>query len=958
MDFETISQHNLVINVSDSSSEIHNRRQVTATLQIRVVDIQDSVDYTAEAKIINAYIASPANPAGVAGLPHKSALEIRLVYKNGSSVLITAESHRYTLDDVSKSNNLFRVITIDGTPFVVANSDGMAGFGELLVHVTNVQTLEVNVTVVGDRSFSAKALLYPEIPGASEVSELKQIIPGIYQRVLVTVLLDLTNGDQVDVSNLINTTFAFANAQQFGGSFAFGPSPQNLFSISGHGLSGIVSLQVTFAQSLSANVNLALSSSILEIVGITRFGLKQVNATLSGFSGVTTALPFAELKMSDGSIHLLDNFTMYSGLLTFRSSDVAAASVDLNSGVVTLLSDSRSIVTITATALSNTSVTATIAFYCNLLPGIGEVDIGASEGSAIPSLIANDIWRMPIRINAGALGILAVHVKISFSTSDLRLDNVVTDLPYSVSGNMLNIFGPLQESKALSDTIAEAFFTSLRSGVPRVNLSFSRTVDKELRSVPTKLVTSCSNVVLGDIDLDCSFDIVDVAFIIAYTASSKTEFTDSRGTEMKAVSSSQKSAMDVNWNELVEDDDAVFLSFIYLEKAKFVTSLNYQLPNHEESSSDKCGLQLAVKLANKDGTATLPSQAEAYFLFSHSSEDIAQTLIQTIFILGTKINVEGSSPVEGLIKADYQNEKFLIAADNSALEASEIGVSIVQYVFLKGQKYVASMFMASDLMSTGELDASWISNQASKGFTPQRKLHLLESTERCHDPLVTMNMMITFAGDYDTIVKGKEEEFEKHCVDTLSGYYPEAIISDCKVSKGSIMASFNMTVPESKRNATVAKVWDDVVKGMTLDFNGETITTLPRMQIDGQVFFKEPVATPQDQNRMSVVIIVVACVAAFVVILIAVIIVYIVCRRKRSVRVKVIPSPPGTPDTSVESEKGREHLEHESKYMASVPRWDADSPQFKRPTPLPFSDIVEPAFEEEEDEQILDVQVT
>ena len=964
LDFETINQHNLEITVSDNSLTVRNRKQVTVTLQIRVTNIQDSVDYTAEVQMINPYIASPVNPAGVAGIPGKSALEVHLVYKNGSLINITKESHRYSLDGVTKSNDLFHIETIDGTPFVVANGNGMSGMGKLLVHVTNVQTIEVNVTVVGNSSFSAKVLPFPEVPNALEVRELKQIIPGIYQRVLVKAVLTLTNGDQVDVSNSINTSFVLTNAQQVGASFEFGPIPQNVLSISGRSSSGIVSLQVTFAHALSVSIDLSLSSSILEIIAITRFGLKQVNTTLSGFPGITTASPFAEMKMKDGSIHLLDNFTMYSGLLSFGSSDPAAASVDSVSGEVTLMSDSHSMISITATALSNASVTAVVAFYCNLLPGVGEADIGAIQGPAIPSLTANGIWRMPIRLNPGALGILAVHVEVSFSAIDIRLDSIATDLPYSVSENKLTIFGPLGESKALSEDVAEVVFTSLRNGVPQVSLSSFATVDKELRSVPSKPETSCSNVVLGDVNLDCSFDIIDVAFITAYVASSKTGFTDSLGTKMKTLSSSQKSTMDVNWNEAIEDEDAFFLSFIFLEKAKFVLELNYQLPNHEKSSSDKCDLQLEVKLANKDMTTALPPQAEASFLFSHSSANVAQELSQTVFTSGTKIDVENSSPVRGIVKAVYDNERFLVASNKSSLEASDVGVSIVQVVSFNGQKLISSMFLASDVVSLGELDSAWVRTQAINGFKAQRKVQFSESTETCKSPLVTMNMKIIFDGEYDKIVKGKEKDFEAYCLSKLTTYYPDATITGCKVSKGSIVVAFNMTVPESKRNATVAKVWDDVINGMTLDFNGETITTLPRMLVDGKEFSTETVEAPRDENRIPVTIVIIASVAVFVVIFIAVVFIYIICRRKRSV-VKVSPSPPGTPETSVQSEEGIEYLEHESKYMthssnpslASLPRFAAESPEFKRPMPLPFADVVEPAFEEKE-EQILDTQVS
>ena len=184
LDFETISQHNLVISISDNSANANDRKHTTAHLEVRVINVEDSLPYTAEVEMLQTYIASPTNPAGLAGITSRSALEIRLLYANGTTMDITNESHRYILDDVSKSNSLFSVVVTDGLPFVVANNNGLSGSGKLLVHVTNVKTIEVNVTVIGSIKLSMKAVSYPEIPGTSDVAELKQVIAGHFQRVL------------------------------------------------------------------------------------------------------------------------------------------------------------------------------------------------------------------------------------------------------------------------------------------------------------------------------------------------------------------------------------------------------------------------------------------------------------------------------------------------------------------------------------------------------------------------------------------------------------------------------------------------------------------------------------------------------------------------------------------------------------------------------------------------------
>ena len=949
LDFETINQHNLEVTVTDNSPVSSNRRTVTTNLEIRVLNVDDSEMYTAKARVIQSFIASPVNPAGLAGIPDRAALEIILVYENGTEVDITMEGNRYTLDDSSKSNNLFSAVD-NGVPYVVANDAGLAGIGQLLVHVTNVNSVEVNVTVVGSINLAVKAVPYPDVPDDSELTELKQIIPGQFQRVLLKVLLGLTNGQTVDVSTLANTSFALTNAQQVGGTFEFGPAPRNLFSIEGNGLSGIVSLQAEFARSLSASVDLTLSSTVLNAVAIIRFGLEGVNTTLSGIAKTTTS-PFAEVVMEDGSTHLINNFTRYSGLVGFTSSDPAAAEIHSSSGEVTLVADSSSRVTITATLIGNSSVTKEFAFYCNLKPNVGEIDVGAQEGAAIPSLGEGDTWKMPIRVNPGTLGILAVHVEIQFSANDLSVDAVTTDLPYTVVGSAISIFGPLMESKALSENVGEVAFTSKISGIPQVNVAFFRTVNKELSPIPpTDVATPCSEKHLGDINLDCTFDIVDVAFISGYiTASSKSQFTE----EMKT-------RMDVTWNEAIENNDAIFLSLIYLEKAKFVTELNYQIPTSGGQSTDRCGLEFAVKLANKDGSAVSSPQTEIYFLFSQPSETFRAQFEGTSFTAGTKLPVDGALSVDGLIQASYESGKYVIAATESELESSDVGVSILQEVPFDGMKHVVSMFLTSSLVSDVSV-ATWVKNQPS--FTPQRQLHISESTATCNDPLVTFPVEITFQGDYDELVKGREQQFQSQCEIKLSEMYPDATVSDCIARKGSIVASFNMTVPESKREAVVDKLWEDVKEGLKFEFNGETLTTLPIMKVDGETRKVEP--APEDELRMPVYIIAAACVGAFVLILIFVIVLYCVCQKKRET--KINPTPPETPDLYSDNEKGKERPSVDAKYAMTSKSEECSvhsstgshrSPsKFRHATPLAFTEIVEPAFEERE-EQLPDCEVT
>lgn len=79
------------------------------------------------------------------------------------------------------------------------------------------------------------------------------------------------------------------------------------------------------------------------------------------------------------------------------------------------------------------------------------------------------------------------------------------------------------------------------------------------------IVFFCLNKILGDVDVDCMFDIVDVVFISVYIiVFLKFWFID----EMRKC-------MDVDWNGVIEVNDVFFLLLIYLKSVKFVIELIY-----------------------------------------------------------------------------------------------------------------------------------------------------------------------------------------------------------------------------------------------------------------------------------------------------------------------------------------------------------------------------------------------
>ena len=897
MDYETAQTYDLHITVTDKAPIVNQRLTGTARVTFKVINVEDSDDYNAEVTMSQPRISSPANAAFWAGIPSSSPLEIKLVHKaNSQTTDITNDTVRVSFDTSSKSNNLFTVSYKHGIPHVEANKVGATGRGTLIVHIQNVGNVEVNITLVGVRLIELKLLPYPQIQGAPEITELKQISPGHYQQSVIHVTALLSDGFTVDVSESVNTSFNVLNSQEFPGAFKFGPSPKNLFTLEGDGLNGTISLQASFAIHTKGTANVTLSSKVSRVVKILTFNFQGINTTLRGLVGSTKAYPIANLETDDGSQLTVTNFTRNAGLITFSSSDPSLASIDPNSGVVTLLGESHYQVTITATASDDALVKSSVAFFCNLEPNIGHVDIGAIDGPYIPSLKLSDTWNLPVRVNPGASGLLAIHVKINYTKTQLSFASISTSLSYSVLDDSIHIFGAVETPK--STDVAQIVFVVQKEGVPNVGVSFFRTVDTALKTVPGKSTESCSKKILGDINQDCTFDIVDVAYIKCYISSSNTGFTDSQGPKMKSATSYQKGIMDVNLNKRIDNSDASLLSNVYLGNAFFIKELSLSVPHHLKNSSDACNLDFTVKLVDKRGDNVKSPEVEVYFDIAHSTNEVHAQFKKTEFIPKTKkILKDGSIFFGGLIKATYDNSRglFAISSSESELQVNDLGVSVVQVVSKsEGVKHVIPMFSISSKPTyNGKLDISLESDgrlQAKSGYSPQRLLYVPESKERCKDPTTTVNVEIIFIGDFTILVLGREKEFEKDVNKTLSALYVYAIFKNFTFREGSIVTNFDMTTPKSNMDPTLAKMWNDVKEGIEVSSNGHVVKTKPIMKVDKEDYTKGK-AEPTDDGGVPMYIIITAIVAAVLFVILLLVIGYCIWKKNR----KINPSRPHTP---------------------------------------------------------------
>lgn len=429
---------------------------------------------------------------------------------------------------------------------IKANSAGLLGRGVLIVRVHNIYNVRVTVNVVGYSSLQLTAVPYPTIEGSNAtLTSLKRIGShhGNVQLAALKLCLILTDRSTVDVSTMTSTSFrVLSNDVRV--KVSVGSIPKNVLFVDRTSTSGDMNFRGQFCGKESGNLVLEVSTEVItvnEILAVEIIGLK--NETLLGSALSTQAQVEVDFVMNDSSVLRVQNFSAFSGLVTFEISHGGAASVDRVTGVITLLSDYHDVVTVTVTPLQGLEERTYAHFYCNTVPPVGGVDIGQEYGPAIPALIANQRVTLPVRVNPGKSKLLAFDLKIFFDDGQVRFVELKRSSAHYHTKGQLHIADVVNPDDA-SPRVADLVFDSLVDGVPSIQASVNMLIDERLGSIGnfTPAVKSCNALPLGDANADCVFDIRDAAFTMAYGLAQEKDFvgefeqTMSKSTTDKMVS--------------------------------------------------------------------------------------------------------------------------------------------------------------------------------------------------------------------------------------------------------------------------------------------------------------------------------------------------------------------------------------------------------------------------------------
>ena len=132
----------------------------------------------------------------------------------------------------------------------------------------------------------------------------------------------------------------------------------------------------------------------------------------------------ASVFFEDGT--QINDITMFSNdireeLLTFTLLPDNVGSVDVRTGSITI---SRSHYDLVGFVASIGAVNRKVTFAANLEPSVGELDIGAADGVAIPPVDVNDTFTVDVRVNTDGSAIEVSDVVLTYDKTALELVSV------------------------------------------------------------------------------------------------------------------------------------------------------------------------------------------------------------------------------------------------------------------------------------------------------------------------------------------------------------------------------------------------------------------------------------------------------------------------------------------------------------------------------------------------------
>ena len=479
----------------------------------------------------------------------------------------------------------------------------------------------------------------------------------------------------------------------------------------------------------------------------------------------------------------------------------------------------------------------------------------------------------------------------SYDKGIVRYDSASSDLIAIPESGTVRLIGLVKTNSKMTGIpkIADLTFTGLFSTSTSMTSKNVTIADKAGKEIPTKAKgPACAAVFLGDVNKDCSVNILDAALIQTYARESLTNFASPIGKAIQNdLSSVQKSAMDVDKNSVVDSHDAFSLLNVLVGYSRLISSFTVQPP-----LAPSCDLVISASLKNKDQTAATNTRAFVVMAYKDSTFNAELTASG---LTGAKSFTLSSGAyrygrVFELTKAS--NGNFEMNGVKPKLTKNGVGVTLVIVTSTSTGSKVASSFIKPATISgskTSVTIATGITLDVFDSFRPQTSANFTSQNNLCTSQTVTKRMSLKFNADFSKVV-GKEAKFISEFKTFFESKYKTSsrpvAVSGVTIKAGSIIVDFNVTVIQSQENSLIDDVSNDVKSGLTFTFESNNMVAHQTLKVDGQEKIPPPKAATSDSKKTLIIILVIVAFILLVFIAVAI----FVCYRKKRLRSEKVRS--------------------------------------------------------------------
>ena len=522
----------------------------------------------------------PTDPAAVIGVPTSADVTVTLEYENGTSADFTLDERTVYDAQSGDPSDLFALVVEETGVTVVATGKGV-GTAALNVSFEHTDvTASISVVVVEHAGFVLDAHPWPTYPGSAAVSKttLKQLEgTGAYQQAVLELRCVLSDGFEIDVS-----------AHPAVGYVAAGTA---LAVVATHRISpvepGSATISASLAGATSAPLPILVTSAPVTIVGLTT----SFPSTFTGIADVKQTQLQVSASFDDGT--QLADATAVPGLLTYESSDPDKASIDAD-GLVTLHANHHQLATLTATSLLEAASSLTA---CNLLPALGDIDLGQTMGVPHPDVAPGELFTMPVVVNTGAQALGSIDVTITYDPAVIaalagqagadwpggQLEVTLNDPPGTI--HIVGAASPGTQAKGAALHVVDLTFqgkkddttiTPVNGTITKLleNTTEQAAIGEPLAPGETRPIVAGAGLLdpdcadgsdpwdhVGNANGDCEFSVGDVSFTLFYLAGL---------VDPAALAPFQLEEMDADFDGSVDVADAVYLLRVVAGKFRFV----------------------------------------------------------------------------------------------------------------------------------------------------------------------------------------------------------------------------------------------------------------------------------------------------------------------------------------------------------------------------------------------------